>query len=117
MNKKLRVVRFSNQTWIAIAIFSFTLLVFALSQVRQVTDSNYSMLLSQSLIEHGSFKLDDYALPRLEPMNRGYYTSNGAIYQLELANNHIYYHLPPGTSVLSVPYVALMKLFGIKPHR
>lgn len=114
MNRKLRVVRFSHQTWIAIAIFSFTLLVFALSQVRQVTDSNYSMLLSQSLIEHGSFKLDDYALPRLEPMNRGYYTSNGAIYQLELVNNHIYYHLPPGSSVLSVPYVALMKLFGIK---
>jgi hypothetical protein len=107
-------VRLSAQTWIAVGLFCFTLLVFALSQVRQVTDSNYSMLVSQSLIEHGSFKLDAYPLPRLDPMNRGYYTSNGAIYQLELANNHIYYHLPPGTSVLSVPYVALMKLFGIK---
>ncbi|HEY0407504.1 MAG TPA: hypothetical protein VGC89_17350 [Pyrinomonadaceae bacterium] len=114
MNAKSRFARLSATTWIAIAIFCFTLLVFALSQVRQVTDSNYTILLSQSLIEHGSFKLDNYALPRLEPMNRGYYTSNGAIYQLELANNHIYYHLPPGSSVLSVPYVALMKLFGLK---
>lgn len=96
------------------AIFAFALVVFALSQVHQVTDSNFSMLLSQSLIEHGSFKLDNYAIPRQEPMNRGYYTSNGLIYQLELANNHLYYHLPPGSSVLSVPYVALLKMFGIK---
>lgn len=113
MSTKLNIVRFSQTTWIAVAIFSFILIVMAFSQVRQVTDSNYSMLVSQSLIEHGSFKLDNYAFPRLEPMNRGYYTSNGAIYQLELANNHVYYHLPPGTPILSVPYVALMKLFGI----
>jgi hypothetical protein len=98
----------------AAGIFCLALAVFALSQVRQVTDSNFSMLLSQSLIEHGSFKLDAYAIPRQQPMNRGYYTSNGLIYQLELANNHIYYHLPPGSSVLSVPYVALLRLFGIK---
>jgi hypothetical protein len=114
MNHESRLLRLSAPTWVAVIIFCLTLLVFALSQVRQVTDSNYSMLLSQSLIEHGSFKLDAYALPRLDPMNRGYYTSNGAIYQLELADNHLYYHLPPGTSVLSVPYVALMKLFGVK---
>lgn len=116
MNKKLgfRLARLSATTWIAAAIFCFTLLVSAFSQIHQVTDSNYSMLVSQSLIEHGSFKLDAYAIPRLGPKDRGYYTSNGAIYQLELVNNHLYYHLPPGSSVLSVPYVALMKLFGIK---
>jgi hypothetical protein len=114
MNKKLDLARPAATTWIAIAIFCFAFVVFARSKVHQVTDSSYSMLLSQSLIEHGSFKLDNYALPRLEPMNRGYYTSDGTIYQLELANNHLYYHLPPGSSVLSVPYVALLRLFGIK---
>jgi len=110
----MRIVRLSSSTWIAVVIFSFTTLLFMQSKVHQITDSSFSMLLSQSLIEHGSFKLDNYALPRQEPMNRGYYISNGLIYQLELANNHIYYHLPPGTSVLSVPYVALMKLFGLR---
>jgi hypothetical protein len=116
MNKKLgfRLARLSATTWIAAAIFCITLLVFVFSQIHQVTDSNYSMLVSQSLIEHGTFKLDAYAIPRLGPKNRGYYTSNGAIYQLEFVDNHLYYHLPSGSSVLSVPYVALMKLFGIK---
>lgn len=112
--QKHRLARLSATTWVAVGIFCFTLLVFAFSQVRQVTDSNYSMLVSQSLVEHASFKLDNYNLPRLEPFNRGYFTSNGVIYQLELANNHIYYHLPPGSSVLSAPYVALVRLFGIK---
>ncbi len=111
---KLSLARLSATNCVAIGIFCFTLIIFAFSQVRQITDSNYSMLLSQSLVEHGTFKLDNYNLPRLEPFNRGYFTSNGAIYQLELANNHIYYHLPPGSSVLSAPYVALVRLFGIK---
>lgn len=110
----MRNVRLSSATWIAAVIFCFVLVIFLRSTVHQVTDSAYSMLVSQSLIEHGSFKLDAYALPRLKPKDQDYYISNGPIYQLEVANNRIYYHLPPGTSVLSVPYVALMKLFGIK---
>ncbi|MBD0325087.1 MAG: hypothetical protein ICV68_01570 [Pyrinomonadaceae bacterium] len=114
VNSKNIFARLSATTYVAAGIFCFTLLVFAFSQVRQITDSNYSMLLSQSLVEHGTFKLDNYNIPRLEPFNRGYFTSNGAIYQLELANNHIYYHLPPGSSVLSAPYVALTRLFGLK---
>src|SRR4030095_4591305 len=99
--------RISTTTWIAVAVFFFTLGVFSISRVHQITDSNYSMLLSQSLIEHGTFKLDAYDLPHYPPMDRGYYISDGRIYQLELANNHLYYHMPAGTSVLSVPFVAL----------
>src|SRR5215510_458762 len=106
--------KISTTTWIAVAVFLFTLVIFWISPVHQITDSNYSMLLSQSLIEHRTFKLDAYDLPRYPPMDRGYYLSDGPIYQLELANNHLYYHLPPGTSVLSVPFVAIMRLFGIK---
>src|SRR5262245_27306297 len=111
---RLGLRKISTTTWIAVAAFLFTLVIFWISPVHQITDSNYSMLLSQSLIEHRTFTLDAYDLPRYPPMDRGYYISDGRIYQLELANNHLYYHLPPGTSVLSVPFVAVMRLFGIK---
>jgi hypothetical protein len=111
----MRLARPSTTTWIATAIFALTWLAFTASKVHQVTDSSYSMLLSQSLIEHRTFRLDNYAIPRLKPKNCEYYTCNGEIYQIELASDHLYYHLPPGSSILSVPYVALMKLFGIKP--
>lgn len=96
-------------------IFCLTLVIFLISRVRQVTDSHYSMVVSQSLLEHRSFTLDAYALPRYPPVRNSNYVEDGAIYQLELVGDHLYYYLPPGTSVLSVPYVALMKVFGVSP--
>ena len=71
------------------------------------------MLLSQSLIHHHSFTLDAYQIPRLPPTQQLFHVSNGNVYQLELVGNHIYYFWPPGSSVLSVPFVALMNMLGI----
>jgi uncharacterized membrane protein YGL010W len=98
---------------IGFVIFAAVLLTFLISRVHQLADSKYSMVLSQSLIEHGSFALDHYALPRLERNARGDYVLDGDIYQLEWINDHLYYYLPPGSSILSVPYVALLNVFGV----
>ncbi len=98
---------------LALVIFFFSVFVFLISRVHQLADSNYSMLLSQSLIQHRSFTLDHYQIPRLPPTQQVFYVSNGNIYQLELVDNHIYYLWGPGTSVLSVPFVALMNAWGV----
>ncbi len=58
-------------------IFGVTLFIFWLSPMRQVTDSRYSMMASQCLLEYGSFALDHYAIPRLDPIYDGVYVSNG----------------------------------------
>lgn len=105
--------RLSPTIQVGALIFVFTLSIFLFSRIHQVTDSQYSMLVSQSLIEHGSFQLDHYALPRYEPVWHGYYYKNGPIYQLEITRGHIYYHLPPGSSILSTPFVAVLKIFGV----
>jgi hypothetical protein len=99
----------------AAAIFAFILLVFLFSRVHQVTDSRYSMLVSQSLVSRGSFTLDAYKLPRYPAEWAGFYFRNGPIYQIEVADGHLYHLLPPGTPVLSAPYVALLNIFGISP--
>lgn len=96
-------------------IFALTLTIFLGSKVHQLADSNYSMLLSQSLLDHHSFTLDRYALPRYEPVWMGDHFSNGPIYHLEVVGDHLYYIFPPGTSILSVPFVAVMNLFGVSP--
>jgi hypothetical protein len=80
--------------------FLFTLAVFLLSHVHQVADSAYSMLVSESLIHRHTFTLDRYSLPRPD-------------YRLEESQGHVYYFLPAGTSLLSVPYVAVMNAIGI----
>jgi hypothetical protein len=110
-----------SKTWLAVrpeslaavSIFVLTFLVFWCSPVTQVTDSNYTMLLSQDLLEHRSFVLDHYAIPRLTPEFHYNTIMNGEIHQLELRDGHLYYYFPPGTSVLSVPFVALMKAGGV----
>jgi hypothetical protein len=94
-------------------IFSLSLFIFLASPVHQVTESEYSLLVSQSLLEYRSFKLDQYSIPRLEAVRREDYAENGDITQLEWSHNHIYYFFPPGSSVLSVPFVALLRMIGL----
>ena len=91
--------QFQPAVWWGIAIVTFTLVVFMISRVHQVTDSAYSMLLSQSLLDHRSFALDHYSLP--------------PAYQLETINGHTYYRFPPGTPILSAPFVWILNRAGI----
>lgn len=72
------------------------------------------MLLSQNLLDHGSFKLDEDLSPRPQPIAHDDYVEIGT-YQLELVQGHVYYFFPPGSSLLSLPYVALLRSFGINP--
>ncbi|MDQ3474311.1 MAG: hypothetical protein M3447_11295, partial [Acidobacteriota bacterium] len=72
---------------------------FLFSRGHQVTDSSYSMMLTQSLLDHRSFTLDHYKTP--------------AVYQLETINGHTYYRFPPGSPVLSLPFVWVLNRFGI----
>lgn len=112
--KRRKLIRRLSSTTVAGAVvFVLTLSIFLFSRIHQVADSEYSMLLSQSLLSHGSFTLDAYALPRHEPVWHGYYFKNGPVYQLEVTRGHLYYHLPPGSSILSTPFVALFNLLGI----
>jgi hypothetical protein len=102
---------------IATLLFGAMLWIFLASHVYQVADSSYSMLLSESLIHHHSFKLDDYSFPSAAPVLAGDYFKYGDIYQLEVVNGHIYYYFPPGSSILSVPIVEAMNLFGLSVSR
>jgi hypothetical protein len=112
-DRRKLIKRLSSTTVAGAIIFVLTLSIFLFSRIHQVADSEYSMLLSQSLLSHGSFTLDAYAIPRQEPVWHGYYFKNGTAYQLEITRGHLYYHLPPGSSILSTPFVAVFNLFGI----
>jgi len=96
-----------------IALFAVSYSVFILSPVQQPADSLYSMMVSQSLLRHGTFALDDYRFPALKPVQDKKYTSNTSIYHLELIDGHVYYYYGPGNSVLSAPFVALMNALGL----
>lgn len=105
--------RFKSDVAGGAIVFITTSIAFLFSPVHQFGDSKYSMLLSQNLLEYQNFALDRYVIPGLPSKQKTGYISYGGIYQLELANGHIYYFFPPGSSILSVPYVALMNVVGI----
>jgi hypothetical protein len=105
--------RFKTDLVVGGAIFIVTLFIFLLSPVQQIADSNYSMLVSESLLHHGSFALDHYTIPGLNSSLPTEPIPDYKPYQLHVKEGHIYYYFPAGSSVLSVPYVAAMNLVGV----
>lgn len=83
-------------------IFVVTATIFLASPVRSLTDSRYSVLISEALLRHGSFVLDEWFAdrPRLS-------------YQVERVGGHVYHRYPPGGPVLATPFVWLLAQGGI----
>jgi len=98
---------------ILLLIFICTATLFLGAHVHQRADSTYAILLSQTLLDRRSFMLDGYNWPAQAPTPQVGYTSYGKSYQLEVVGGHIYYFFPPGSSLLSLPYVALLNACGI----
>jgi hypothetical protein len=100
-------------------LFVLTGLIFLLSHVLVMSDSNYSMLLSDSIILNHSTNLSAYqfpapiredtrCVPPLPPI-----PFKSVTYQLARTNGSVEYCYPHGTSILSIPFVALMRMFGV----
>ncbi|HEY2847945.1 MAG TPA: hypothetical protein VGI80_09010, partial [Pyrinomonadaceae bacterium] len=97
----------SRDTAVAILIFVVALVLFLRSPMRQINDSKYSLLLSDSLLHHASFQLERYDLEA-----DGVAVPSSEKYQLTKLDSHIYYAFPPGGAVLSIPFLALGNILG-----
>src|SRR5262245_31818981 len=98
---------------------SLVLIIFAIflySPFRTPTDSHYSMVLSYQLLKNHTFQLDQYFKKPLDGSRYpGINKGSGMPYQVGQTDGHTYYLYPPGSSVLSVPFVALMSYAGYSP--
>jgi hypothetical protein len=99
----------------ATVIFLATFLVFRLSPVETVFDSRYEMFFSQQLLRNHSFSAPAQAFAELQSHKPGQIHQRGADlpYQLVQVGDRFYYSFPPGSVILSVPYVAVTNAFGI----
>ena len=88
------------------------LFVFWYSPVVFDSDSRYTLLLSESLVTRGSFLLDGYGLPHNQPLAYSSTLLDGVDYQIEIVGGHFYYFFPPGSSVLSAPFVLAQDAAG-----
>ena len=94
------------------AVFLVAFFVHYQSPVRQYGDSEYSLLLAENLLRGGGFTLDRYFERPLDPGRYPGLRDDGLPYQVMEARGHVHYAFPPGSSLLSVPFVALARLAG-----
>ena len=101
------------------ALFVATLAIFGTSRVHQFADSYYSMLLSEHLLTRGSFVLDEHFQLPLDPARYPglHITPGGCPYQIEVVDSHAYYFFPVGSSILSIPLVAVLRVAGVSTIR
>ena len=96
------------------ALFAIAFAVFAASPVMDNADSRYSMVLSESILRHHpGGHLDAYLFPgTIAEMSTSTPPTidppNPQTYELGRVNGHVVYLFPNGSSVLSIPFVALM---------
>lgn len=99
--------------WVGLFLFVFCFSFYLVAPVAQIADSNYSMMVSQSIIDNGTVRLDEYNIEKREPFSRPGVVGSGYPYQIESVGEKLYYYFPHGTSILSVPIVSVLNLFGL----
>jgi hypothetical protein len=93
----------------AISLLLLTLFIFTLALISPVTyasaDSHFSLIVSQSILEHGTIRLDAYyeVAPAL---------FDAFDYQVDMQNGHWFYNYPTGSSLFSLPFVGIALLAG-----
>lgn len=101
------------------ALFASAFLALLVSPVAQVTDSTYTLLISQSLLENGSFDIGSYRLGARDGARpadaRTLAESDPLPRQLVRFGETVVSAYPPGGAILSTPAVAVAKLLDAAP--
>jgi hypothetical protein len=96
---------------IGAAVFLLAIVVFYLSPNLQVFDSNYSMLLSEVMLQDHTVDLSRV------PFSTGNFDKrdlrDGYPYHVIQVKGRLLYYMPWGGSILALPAVAMLKGFGI----
>lgn len=99
------------------AIFMLCFGIFFISPNKEVeADPKYSMLVSESILKHGTPALNEIAIPELERSRLPAHLGSAIkrpFYQLVKADGKIQYSYPHGSSLLALPFVAALNVAGI----
>ena len=96
--------RVMHPRWLAGALlFLLTVTVYLATPVRPLTDSAFTLLLAESVLDHG-----DLTLERYFPAGTG----SSHQYQLERVGDHLRYRYPMAGAVLAVPVAAVYRAAG-----
>jgi len=96
---------------VGLSLFLFALLVYSVSPVHYLSDSRYSILMDEAILQHGTPDMRNYQVQRghgLAFNKRGYW------YTIDLVKGRLLYVYPWGGALLSLPAVAFSHAFRLK---
>jgi hypothetical protein len=100
---------------IALLLFAATFTIFLLSPVRSLGETQFTMMLGHTVLHRRTFALDrrELRLPDQPEMIGN--TSKVKVLPLEVVNGRVYKYAPPGSAVLSLPFLLVARTFGLTP--
>jgi hypothetical protein len=100
--------------WVSLLLFSVAFVAFIFSPVRNLGETQYTMMLGHTLLHHRTFALDRKEL-RIPDYLEMIGDSKVRGLPLEIVNGRIYKYAPPGGAVLALPFLVAASWFGLKP--
>ena len=95
-------------------IFLVSLSIYLNSGAIRVSDAKYTLLLSEQIIDHGTFQLDEYFWRNRGPGRNGSVeTGNELPRHVVQSNGHLYLRYAYGSSILSIPFVLAYRALGV----
>jgi hypothetical protein len=106
---------YSRSGLIGFVLFSSVACVFYICPVHYISDSGFSLLMDEALIHKWTPNMIDYQVPRGHGDD---FVNDGYLWQIKIIKGRLVYVYPWGSSLLSLPAVALFNTAGFRvaPH-
>ena len=112
MVKTLRSIMMVNRRpLIGLLLFLFVACVYYVSPVHYLSDSSYSLLMDEAILQHGTPNMLPYRVERGQGVA---FPKHGYLYTIDIVRGRLLYILPWGSSLLSLPSVAISDALGFK---
>jgi hypothetical protein len=114
-----RLQQKSTYSWpnlVGVVLFVSVACVFYISPVNYLSDSGFSLLMDEALIHKWTPDMIEFQVPR---GHGGVFINDGYPWNIKIIKGRLLYVYPWGSSLLSLPAVALFNAAGFKiaPHR
>lgn len=96
---------------VGLLLLLFVASVYYRAPVHFLSDSYFSLLMDEAILEHGSPNLMPYQVPRGQGVP---FVNHGYLWTLDLVNGRLLYVFPWGGALLALPSVAVFEAAGLK---
>ena len=100
---------------LSLLLVAGTFAIYLLSPVRSLGETQYTLMLGHTVLNHRTFALDRKELHLPDQLEMIGNTTKVKVLPLEMVNGKVYKYAPPGSTLLSLPFIEVASWFGLTP--